>query len=41
MSDVDRGLSEIPQMFCTDALVSLVIGSHVFGSVCADALNVL
>ena len=33
MSDVDRGLSEIPPMFCADALANLVIGSHVSGPV--------
>ena len=30
---MDRGLSEIPQIFCADAMGDLVIGSHVFGPV--------
>ena len=35
---MDRGLSEIPQVFCAVALVHLVIGSHVSGSICAGDL---
>ena len=36
--DVDRGLSEIPQMFCADGLVCLVIGSHGSGPICTGGL---
>ena len=38
MRDVDRGLSEIPQMFCADGLVCLVIGSHGSGPICTGGL---
>ena len=36
--DADRGLSEIPQMFCADVLVGLVIGSCGSGHICASDL---
>ena len=38
VGDVDRGLSEIPQVFCAVALVHPVIGSHISGSICAGDL---
>ena len=38
MSDMDRGLNEIPQTFCADGLVHLAIGSCGSGLICAGGL---